>query len=171
MGSASATGTVSSIPLSGLTDAGSYGFSGFTSPPGPGVDAQWQFLSLASDHADVCQDAGGTFRDSEITFRLNLFGYADNPADAPVYPPSGDLPLTMTANQSVTTSDGVHRTCKPYVMKAKNGRAGTDHAATSGTVTVTAWDASGVTASWDLYFGSDHTTGSLSAPWCGTPPA
>jgi hypothetical protein len=171
VGSASGTGTVKTIPLGGLADAGSYGFSGYTSPPGPGVNAQWQFLSLASDHADVCADAGGTFRDSEITFRLDLFGYADNPADAPVYPPAGDLPLTMTANQLVTTSDGVHRMCKPYVMQARSGKAGKDTAAASGTVTVTQWDSGGVAASWDLQFNGDHTTGSLAAPWCGTPPA
>ena len=170
MGSASGTGTVGGNSLTGLTDAASYGFSGYTSPPAPGVLAQWQFVSLASDHADVCADAGGTFRDSEITFRLDLFGYADTPANAPVYPPAGDLPLTMTANQLVTTSDGVHRMCKPYVMKAKNGSAGKDTAATSGTATITAWDAGGVTATWDLYFGSSHTTGTMTAPWCGTPP-
>lgn len=166
MGTATATGTVKRIPLSGLTDAASYGYSGTSGPP-----AQWQFISLASDHANVCQDAGGGFRDSEITFRLLLLGYADGTNPAPVYPPSSGLPLTMTASQAVTTSDGVHRTCKPYVMQAKNGNAGTDNAATSGTVTITGWDASGVTASWDLYFGTDHATGSLTAPWCGTPPA
>jgi hypothetical protein len=171
VGSASGTGTVKRIPLAGLTDAASYAFSGSVSPPAPGVPAQWQFASLASDHADVCATAGGTFRDSEITFRLVLSGYADSPADAPVYPPAGDLPLTMTAGQVVTTSDGVHRICNPYVMQARNGKAGTDAAATSGTVTVTGWDSGGVTATWDLHFSGDHTTGSLAAPWCGTPPA
>ncbi len=171
MGSASGTGTVKRIPLGGLTDAASYGFTGYVSPPGPGVNAQWQFISLASDHAGVCADAGGTFQDSEITFRLVLSGYADSPASAPVYPPAASLPLTMTPGQLVTTSDGVHRQCNPYVMQASNGRAGTDHAATSGTVTVTQWDAGGVTASWNLAFNGDATTGSLSAPWCGTPPA
>lgn len=171
MGSASGTGTVKRIPLSGLADAGSWAFSGFTSPPAPGVNAQWQFFSLASDHAGVCADAGGAWRDNEITFRLNLLGYADLPADAPVYPPAADLPLTMQAGTIVTTSDGVHRFCQPYVMQAKNGHQGTDNAATSGTVTITQWDAGGVAASWDLAFNGDHTTGSLSAPWCGTPPA
>jgi hypothetical protein len=171
VGSASGTGTVKGHPLAGLTDAASYAFSGYTSPPAPGTPAQWQFVSLASDHADVCQDAGGTWRDSEITFRLDLFGYADTGANAPVYPPAGDLPLALTPGQVVTTSDGVHRFCRPYVMQAKNGHQGTDNAATSGTVTVTQQDAGGVTASWDLQFNGDHTTGSLTAPWCGTPPA
>jgi hypothetical protein len=165
VGSASAAGTVRRIPLSGLADAASYGFSS------GGPPYQWQFLSLASDHADVCQLAGGPFRDSEITFRLDFVGYADAPAPAPVYPPPGDLPLTMTANQPVTTSDGVHRICKPYVMQARNGKQGTDSAATSGTVTVTGQDAGGIAASWDLQFNGDHATGSLLAPWCGTPPA
>jgi hypothetical protein len=162
----SPTGTVKRIPLTGLADAASYAFSGTSGPP-----AQWQFASVASDHTDVCQDAGGTWRDSEITLRLDMVGYADGTNAAPVYPPAGDLPLAMTAGQVVTTSDGVHRQCLPYVMQAHNGGAGTDHAATAGTVTVTQWDSGGVAASWDLYFNGDHTTGSLSAPWCGTPPA
>jgi hypothetical protein len=164
VGSASGTGTVKRIPLAGLTDAASYGYSA------GGPPYQWQFLSLASDHADVCADAGGTFRDSEITLRLDMIGYAPS-GPAPVYPPAGDLPLVMTANQTVTTSDGVQRTCIPYVMQAKNGMQGTDTAATSGTITVTQQDAGGVTASWDLYFGTDHATGAMTAPWCGTPPA
>jgi hypothetical protein len=159
-------GTVRRIPLSGLTDAGSYGFSSSPGPP-----AQWQFTALASDVTGVCADAGGTFRGSEITFRLVMLGYADAPAPAPVYPPAASLPLVMPANQLVTTSDGVHRMCKPYVMQARNGSAGTDIAATSGTVTVTQWDAGGVTASWDLDFSGDRATGAMTAPWCGTPPA
>jgi hypothetical protein len=162
--SASGTGTVRRIPLAGLADAASYAFSA------GGPPYQWQFMSLASDHADVCQAAGGTWRDSEITLRLDMIGY-NLSGPAPVYPPAADLPLTMTANQALTTSDGVLRTCRPYVMQANNGKQGTDHAATSGTVTVTGWDASGVTASWDLHFNGDHATGSLTAPWCGTPPA
>jgi hypothetical protein len=161
----SPAGTVKRIPLSGLADAASYAFSSSPGPP-----AQWQFITLASDHADVCADAGGTFRDSEITLRLVLLGYADS-GPAPVYPPAGDLPLAMPANGTVTTSDGVHRTCRPYVMQAKNGAAGNDIAATSGTVTVTEWDAGGVAAFWDLDFSGDHATGAMTAPWCGTPPA
>jgi hypothetical protein len=164
MGSATATGTVKRIPLAGLTDAASYGYSA------GGPPYQWQFLSLASDHADVCADAGGTFRDSEITLRLDMVGYAPS-GPAPAYPPAGDLPLAMTAGVTLTTSDGVQRTCIPYVMQAKNGMQGTDIAATSGTVTVTQQDSGGVAASWDLYFGTDHATGSMTAPWCGTPPA
>lgn len=163
MGSATATGTVKRIPLSGLADAASYGYSA------GGPPYQWQFMSVASDHAGVCADAGGTWRDSEITLRLDMIGYAPS-GPAPVYPPAADLPLAMTANQALTTSDGVQRTCVPYVMQAKNGNQGTDQGATSGTVTVTQWDSAGVAASWDLYFGSDHATGSLSAPWCGAPP-
>jgi hypothetical protein len=170
VGSATATGTVKRIPLAGLADAASYAFSGSTQPIGANP-AQWQYMSLASDHADVCQDAGGTFQDSEITLRLVWLGYADNPAQAPVYPPAGDLPLTLQAGVTVTTSDGVHRTCMPYVMQARNGSAGNDVAATSGTVTVTQQDSGGVTASWDLYFNGDHATGAMTAPWCGTPPA
>jgi hypothetical protein len=169
----SPAGTVHGLALTGLTDCGCYAFSGFTGAVPPATPAQWQFVALASDHAGVCpaEPANGTYRDSEITFRLTLVGWADYPADAPVYPPAGDLPLTFQANQILTTSDGAHRVCRPAVMQAHRGSAGTDHAATSGTVTVTQWDSGGVTASWDLAFNGDHTTGAMSAPWCGTPPA
>lgn len=164
------TGTVSGHSLTGLTDAADYAFSGFTTPQGS-VPAQWQFVCLASDHANVCQDANGTFRGGEITLRFLFIGYADLPNNAPVYPPSADLPVTFSANGTVTTSDNVHRTCKPYVMQAKsNGNAGTDTAATSGSITVSQFDSSGVSLSWDLYFGTSHTTGSLTSSWCGTPP-
>jgi hypothetical protein len=162
----SPSGTVKSLPMTGLVDAACYAFSSSPGPP-----PQWQHLALASDHGGVCADAGGSFRPGEITFRLVMIGVGSG-HPTPVFPPPGDLPITFAANGTVTGSDGVQRTCQPLVMQAKaNGTAGTDTAATGGTVTITKWDAaSGVAASWDLSFGSDHTTGSMTAPWCGTPP-
>jgi len=170
----SPTGTVHGIPLTGLTDCGCYAFSGITSPVPPSTMAQWQYLGpLMSNITGVCTRLpGGSFSASEITLRMVLVGYADYPGNAPVYPPAGDLPLTFQANQVLTTSDGVHRICKPYVMQAgRNGHAGSDIAAASGTVTYTKIDATGVTGSWDLMFNSDHTTGQFDCAWCGTPPA
>lgn len=170
----SPTGTVKRIPLTGLTDCGCYGFSGFTSPPGPGADAQWQYLGpLMSDTASVCTrlSGGGNYSPGEITLRFVLLAYADYPANAPVYPPAADLPLTFTANTLFSTSDGVHRQCNPYVMKAgSNGHAGNDVAATGGTVTYTKIDNTGVAGSWDLMFNGDHTTGVFDCAWCGTAP-
>jgi hypothetical protein len=163
------TGSVSGISLTGLVDAASYAFSGSTSPQGS-APAQWQFVTMSSDHSNVCLDANGTFQDSEITLRFVFSGFANLPSNAPVYPPSADLPLTIPAISSVTTSDGVNRYCKPYFMKARNGKAGNDKGATSGTVTVTQWDSNGITLSWDLHFNGDSTTGGLTAQWCGTPP-
>jgi len=168
-------GTVHRLPLTGLTDGGCYAFSGIMSAIPPGTMAQWQHLGpLMSNVTGVCgrEGSGGSFSASEITLRMVLVGYADYPSPAPVYPPAGDLPLTFTANVALTTSDGVHRICKPYVMKASNnGSAGNDAAATGGTVTYTKIDATGVAGSWDLAFNSDHTTGAFDCAWCGTPPA
>jgi hypothetical protein len=174
MGSASGTGTVHGYPLTGLTDGGCYAFGGITSAVPPSTMAQWQHLGpLMSNVTAVCTRlaGGGNYNAGEITLRLDLFGYADYPANAPVYPPAGDVPLTFTANQLLTTSDGVHRMCKPYVMKAgSNGHAGNDTAATGGTVTYTRISSAGVAGSWSLTFGSDTTAGSFDCGWCGTPP-
>jgi hypothetical protein len=67
----------------------------------------------------------------------------------------------------LTTTDGVNRQLKAYFMKARsNGGAGTDTVATSGTVTFTAMTSSTYDGSYDVYFGTDHVTGSFTAPWC-----
>lgn len=169
----SPTGTVKRKDLTHLVDAGTYDYSGWTEPQGTSM-AQNQYLSLCSDHADVCGrlGSGGSFAASEITLRFVIVNYALLPGSAPVYPPAADLPLTFTANTTQQTSDGVLRTCRPYVNQASSqGNAGTDVAATGGTVTFTRMDAGGMEASWDLWFDGDHTTGSFAAPWCGTPPA
>jgi hypothetical protein len=161
------TGIVKGHDLTHLADAGSDAFSGLIDPVGM-TQAQWQCYALLSDHT-----ACGALEANEITLRFNLFGYADLPNSAPPYPPAADLPLTFQANQLLTTSDGVHRTCKPYVNQASSrGKAGVDAGATSGTITITRMDAGGVEGSWDLLFNGDHTTGDgFAAPWCGTPPA
>jgi hypothetical protein len=170
----SPTGTVNGHLLTGLTDGGCYAFGGITSPVPPNVMAQRQHLGpLMSNVTAVCTRlaGGGNYNAHEITLRFVLIGYADYPGNAPVYPPAGDLPLTFTANQILTTSDSVHRVCKPYVMQAgNNGHAGNDTAATGGTVTYTKIDNTGVAGSWDLTFGTDHTTGQFDCAWCGTPP-
>jgi hypothetical protein len=174
MGSASGTGTVHGYPLTGLTDGGCYAFGGITSPVPPSTMAQWQHLGpLMSTVTSVCTRlaGGGNYNAGEITLRFVLLGYADYPGNAPVYPPAGDVPLTFQANQILATSDGVHRVCKPYVMKAgSNGHAGSDIAATGGTVTYDRISSLGVAGSWNLTFGSDTTAGSFDCGWCGTPP-
>jgi hypothetical protein len=61
----------------------------------------------------------------------------------------------------------VNRQLKAYFMKAKsNGSAGTDTIATSGTVTFTAMTSGTYDGSYDVYFGTDHVTGSFTSPWC-----
>jgi hypothetical protein len=101
--------------------------------------------------------------------RLTMIGYRNSPAGVlpPVQPPPGDLPLTFTANTWRVTSDGVSRVCQPYFMRARsNGGAGSDTAASAGTVTFATMSATCYDGSYDLWFGSDHITGAFTAPWC-----
>lgn len=164
------TGSVKGHSLTGLVDAytGNYAGSAQTTPP------QWQHAVLLSDHTGACsrEGSGGSYAASELTVRLTMTGYRDTPGQLPpVEPPAVDLPLTYTANTWLVTSDGVNRVCNPYFMQARNnGGAGSDVSATGGTVTLTQADQTGYAGSYDLYFGSDHITGSFSAPWCGTAP-
>lgn len=166
------TGSVKGISLVGLVDAytGNYGGSALTIPP------QWQHAVLLSATAGACsrEGSGNGYAANELTVRLTMIGYRNTPTGVlpPVQPPAADLSLTFTANTWLSTSDGVQRVCQPYFMKAKsNGAVGADTAATSGTVTFTTMDAngsgtSGYAGSYDLYFGTDHITGSFTAPWC-----
>lgn len=163
----SPTGSVKGNSLTGLCDAyaGNYGGSAQTIPP------QWQHAVLLSGSTGACarEGSGGSYAANELTVRLTMIGYRNSPSGVlpPVQPPSGDLPLTFTANTWLATSDGVQRVCQPYFMKARsNGGAGSDTAATSGTVTFDVMTATQYEGSYDLYFGTDHITGSFVAPWC-----
>lgn len=168
MGSVSSpTGSVKGHSLAGLVDAytGNYSGSELTTPP------QWQHVVLLSDQVGACarEGSGGSYGPSELTVRLTMIGYRDSPAGVlpPVQPPAADLPLVFTANVWLITSDGVSRVVNPYFMQAgRNGAGGTPVAASAGTVTFTAMDSGLYAGSYDLYWGSDHITGSFSAPWC-----
>jgi hypothetical protein len=167
------TGSVKGISLTGLCDAytGNYGGSALTTPP------QWQHAVLLSGTTGACsrEGSGGSYAANELTVRFTMIGYRNSPAGVlpPVQPPSGDLPLTFQGDGTwLVTTDGVSRQLKAYFMKAKsNGAASGDTAATSGTVTFTTMDAAGsgtsnYEGSYDLYFSTDHITGSFVAPWC-----
>lgn len=168
----SPTGSVKGVSCTGLVDAytGNYGGSAVTIPP------QWQHAVLLSAVTGACsrEGSGGSYAANEVTVRFTMVGYRDSPAGVlpPVYPPTADLPLTFSGDGSwLVTSDGVSRQCKAYFMKARsNGGAGSDVAATSGTVVFTRMDSTQYEGSYDLYFGTDHITGSFVAPWCGTAP-
>jgi hypothetical protein len=174
------TGSVKGISCTGLVDAytGNYGGSELTIPP------QWQHAVLLSASTGACsrEGSGGSYAANEVTVRLTMIGYRNSPTGVlpPVQPPAADLPLTFQGDGTwLATSEtyngspaGVQRQLKAYFMKAKsNGAAGSDTVATSGTVTFTAMDAAGsgsggYAGSYDLYFGTDHVTGSFTAPWC-----
>lgn len=160
-------GSVGGTSLAGLTDAytGNFGGSTLTTPP------QWQHVVLLSATTGACgrEGSGSPYAASEVTLRFTFIGYWNTAGQLPpVYPP---ITAVFAANTWQTTSDGVNRICKPYFMKARsNGGAGSDVAATSGTVTLTRADSTQYEGSYDLYFGSDHVTGAFVAPWCGTAP-
>lgn len=162
------TGSVGGTSLTGLVDAytGNYGGSAQTTPP------QWQHAVLLSATTGACgrEGSGGSYAAGEVTLRFTLVGYWNTAGQLPpVYPPT---PVAFTADGTwLTTSDGVQRQLKAYVMKARsNGNPGSDVAATSGTVTVSRADSAQYEGSYDLHFGTDHVTGSFVAPWCGTAP-
>lgn len=163
----SPTGSVKGVSVAGLTDAytGNYGGSAATTPP------QWQHAVLLSATSGACarEGSGGGYAPSEVTLRFTLVGYWNTAGQLPpVQPPAADLPLTFPADGTwVTTSDGVQRQLKAYFMKARsNGGAGSDVAATSGTVAFSTATASSYDGSYDVWFGTDHVTGSFAAPWC-----
>lgn len=171
----SPTGSVKGNSLTGLCDAytGNFGGSALTTPP------QWQHAVLLSATTGACarEGSGNGYAANELTVRMTMTGYRNSPAGVlpPVQPPPGDLPLTFQADGTwlaTSESPAVQRACKVYFMKAKaNGSAGSDVAATAGTVTFTVMDAdgsgtSGYSGSYDVYFGTDHITGSFVAPWC-----
>lgn len=169
------TGSVKGYSLTTLVDAYTGNWSGIsgtydgtTSPLG-GAQAQAQHVVMLSDQTGACsrKGSGGAYGSNELTLRLTHIVYADLPNSMMTIPPAADLPLTFPAGQWVTTSDGAHRIVNPYFMRAtKNGGAGTDTSATGGTVVLTGADATHYAGTYDLWFGSDHVTGSFDAPWC-----
>lgn len=171
----SPTGSVKGHSLTGLVDAYTGNWSGLngtydgTTTPLSGAQAQAQHVVLLSDQVGACsrEGSGGSYGGSELTVRLTMIVYADLPNSMTTIPPSADVPLTFTANTWLTTSDGVHRVVNPYFMQAsRNGGAGTPTQASGGTVTFTQADSTAYAGSYDLYWGTDHITGSFSAPWC-----
>jgi hypothetical protein len=169
------TGSVNGNSMTGLVDAytGNWGglngtYDGTTSPMA-GAQAQAQHVVLLSNVTGACsrEGSGGAYAANELTLRLTFIVYADLPNSMTTIPPAADLPLTFPAASWVTTSDGAHRIVTPYFMKAKsNGAKGSDVVATSGSVVITGADATTYTGTYDVYFGTDHITGSFASPWC-----
>lgn len=176
------TGSVNGKPLTGLQDAYTK-LQGYTEPPAPGVEANWQMWSLLSDKTGVCArfTTSQSYLANEITLRIVTSSVGTTASGSkPWVPPAGDLPMTLQTGIDPatglkyihTSSDGVQRVLDVYFMAAgKNGGAGRDVAATSGTVTFTAMSDTdpdrGQSGSYDVVFGSDRVTGSFVGPWCG----
>jgi hypothetical protein len=168
------TGSVSGNSLTGLQDAYAGNASGLWCQIDQ-AQPQYQMIVLLSNASDAC-GTGNPYVSNELTIRLVLWGYKDLgslPNCLTVYPPAGDLPLTFTVpDTQLNTSDGVHRYVRAYFMKARsNGGAGSDVAATAGTVTFTRMDSTASEGSASLTFPSGGSfSGSFVAPWCGTAP-
>lgn len=171
----SPTGSVKGHSLTGLVDAYTGNWSGLngtydgTTAPMSGAQAQAQHVVMLSDQTGACsrKGSGGPYAGSELTVRLTMITYADLSGSITTIPAATDVPLTFTAGTWLTTSDGAHRVVNPYFMQARNnGGAGSDVAATGGTVTFTRMDSVAYEGSYDLYFNGDHITGSFAAPWC-----
>ena len=168
------TGSVKGVGLTGLVDAyaGNWGglngtYDGTTTPSGP-ILAQAQHLVLLSNSAGACarEGSGASFAANEITLRLVMLVYADLPDSITTIPPS---PVTFQTGvwDVAPATAGTHRRATATFMKAKaNGAAGTDTIATSGSVAFAVMDDTAYEASYDLWFGADHVTGSFVAPWC-----
>lgn len=76
-------------------------------------------------------------------------------------------PGTYTIGVGTTDADGTLRTVSAsYTRFGKNCSSGGQQDATSGTVMYTAATDLLVEASFDLWFGADHVSGSFSAPRC-----
>jgi hypothetical protein len=167
------TGSVSGNSLTGLQDAYTGHWSGLVCPEGAAM-AQWQMVVLASNATDAC-GSGNPFLPGELTVRVTLVGYKELPDCAPVYPPTGDLPVTLTVPAvNHDTSQGVHLVARAYFNKAKsNGQGGNDVEATGGTVTLARMDNQQYEGSFSLTFPQGGTAAceAFTAPWCGTPPA
>jgi hypothetical protein len=177
---ANPTGSIKGQTLTGLVDAytgnwgGLNGTSSATTTQVGTAKAQWQHAVLLSDHTGACdrEGSGGGYAGNEVAVRLTMIGFADL-TSPPATPGSiatiPSTPLTFTANvwQPPLSTPGEHRVINPYYMKTRsNGRATRDTAATGGTITFTQMDATSYAGSYDLYFGTDHMTGSFLAPWC-----
>jgi hypothetical protein len=174
-----ATGSVKGISCTGLVDAYTGNWGGLngtydtTSPSVGGGTAQVQHVILLSGTAGACarEGVGGGYAPNEVTLRLVFVAYADLPNGVATIPPAADLPLTWSGPMSggvwKDTSDGAHRELTPRFMKAKSSGGASGYTeATSGTLTLTAADATAYSGSYDPYFGTDHVTGSFTAPWC-----
>jgi hypothetical protein len=163
----SPTGSVKGISAAGLTDVytGNYGGSALSDPAAVAARG----VAVRQHRGLPREGCGNGYAANEVTLRFTLVGYWNtNGQLPPVQPPTGDLPLTFQADGTwLTTGDGVNRQLKAYFMKARsNGGAGTDTVATSGTVTFTTMSSGTYDGSYDVYFGTDHVTGSLTSPWC-----
>jgi hypothetical protein len=177
---ANPTGSIKGQTLTGLVDAytgnwgGLNGSNSATTTQVGTARAQWQHAVLLSDHTGACgrEGSGGGYAGNEVTVRLTMIGFADL-TSPPATPGSigtiPSTPLTFTANvwQPPLGTAGEHRVITPYYMKTRSsGRATRDTPATGGTIAFTRMDAAAYAGSYDLYFGTDHITGSFVAAWC-----
>lgn len=127
----------------------------------PGANSQFQYPIILSDVAGV----GTRYQQNKIVKGEHwlLLGLAAGRFDSNPLP----FPAPGTKNIGVSWDDGFgnhYEWVVTYVAKSSKNCNASEETATSGTITLTNMNTALVEGSYDLYFGSDHVTGTFSAP-------
>lgn len=147
------TGSIKRVPLTDLVD----GYSGVS-----GVNWQHQLFSNLSSKPEACSH----YRNNQVVANekwliLVQVAARDDMQDAPF--------ATGTYEIGVGTTDasGTLRTASAtYAPKGRSCASGGELSASSGSITYTTVTDTSVEGTYDLWFGSDHVTGTFSAPHC-----
>ena len=147
------TGSIKRVALTDLVDA----YSGVS-----GVSWQHQLFSSLSSKPQACSH----FRNNQVVANekwlvLTQVAARDDMQDAPF--------ATGTYQIGIGTTDetGTLRTATAmYAPKGRSCASGGELNASAGSITYTTVTSTLVEGTYDLWFGSDHVTGTFSAPHC-----
>lgn len=146
------TGSIRRVPLTDLVDA----YSGVS-----GVNWQHQLFSNLSNKPEACTH----FRNNEAVANekwliLSQTAYRADMTDAPF------AAGTYYLGVGTTDETGTLRTADATYSPKGKSCGGTEIDASSGSITYTTVNDTLVEGTYDLWFGSDHVTGTFSAPHC-----
>jgi hypothetical protein len=135
-----------------------------------GADFNWLYTLILSDRAGV----GGRYQANQVIKgeRWLVLSVAAGKANSQDPIPLSGYPvgvaLTISSPYEHPTGSGTSfQWAATFVAKGAKNCNASEEAATGGTVTVTTITDTVVEGSYDLYFGSDHLTGSFVAPRAG----
>lgn len=149
------TGSIKGTPLTNLVDA----YTGVS-----GVSFQHQLFSTLSSATGSCAH----FRNNEIVASENwlipnqIAWNPDNQTNAPF------ATGTYTIGSETIGADGIthYSAAATFIPHGKSCSSGGQVDASAGSITYTTVNDTLVAGSYDLYFNSDHVTGTFSAPVC-----